>query len=90
MSIDIYDTKGIVGTAATNTGFADARRAVEQLNGLSELKKLFEDGITENPKQAANDAFTAAHKVQENDVRKTLVIISRLLKKSKLVGIVQT
>ena len=89
MSIEIYDTKGSVGEAATNTGFGDARRAVEQLNGYNELKGFFEEGHTTEPQEASTQALQAAHVVNNHEVATTLLRISKLLKKSKLVGIVQ-
>lgn len=93
MSIELADSTGNIGQAATNTGFLDASNSVKvifDMNRAKELKKFFDKGYTKNPKQAAKDAMVASHKVKDNSVRTTLVNISKLLNKSKKFAVVQT
>ena len=83
MSIELADVNDSLGQAATNTGFDDAARAVERLSGLDNLKDLFENGETDQPLLASNEALLAAHKVKDTQISSTLVNMSKLLKKAK-------
>jgi hypothetical protein len=89
MSIELADSTGAIGQASTNTGFEDAMAIVEESN-LKELKKLFVNGVTKNPKQASKDALELAHKVKDNQIRATLVNVSNLLSTAKEFAVVQT
>lgn len=89
MSIELCDSTGSIGQASTNTGFEDAMTIVESSN-FKELKKLFVNGVTKNPKQASKDAMQLAHKVKDNQVRATLVNVSKLLSTAKQFAVVQT
>lgn len=88
MSVELCDSTGSLGQAATNTGFSDARAASDKKKSPA-LQKLFNDGYTKNPSQASKEALKLAHKVDDNQVRNTLVNLSRLLSQAKDFAVVQ-
>lgn len=89
MSMELYDERGSLGHLATASGLGDARRAVEKLSGIPELKTLFETGLTKVPKAAANEAMKAAYMVNDDQVRSTLVNMGKLLRKANKEATIQ-
>jgi hypothetical protein len=91
MSIELADKNGPLGQAATNTGFGEARGEVET-SKTKELKKLFIDGVTKDPKTASKEAYELAHdrSIKKNAIRTTLLNISDLLSKAEEFAVVET
>jgi len=88
MSIELADTNGSLGQAATNTGFNDAREAVEASN-YKDAKQFFDEGYTKKPKDVADQIIKLAVKTKCKSTRSTLINISHLLNEAEDFAVVQ-